>query len=86
MGNWSKIIVATEFEWLPKVQTIAQSGHTDCNNQDHCPLLATGEPLFWTFLAGIIRHNRKSETVALFLSRWHETTCCDVAWDAEQQK
>ena len=24
-----KIIVATGFEWLPKVQKIAQSGHTD---------------------------------------------------------
>ena len=23
-----KIIVATSFEWLPKVQKIAQSGHT----------------------------------------------------------
>ena len=23
-----KIIVATDFEWLPKVQKIAQSGHT----------------------------------------------------------
>ena len=26
-----KIIVATSFEWLPKVQKIAQSGHTACN-------------------------------------------------------
>ena len=25
---WYKIIVATGFEWLPKVQKIAQSGHT----------------------------------------------------------
>ena len=25
-----KIIVATCFEWLPKVQKIAQSGHTAC--------------------------------------------------------
>ena len=24
-----KLIVATGFEWLPKVQKIAQSGHTD---------------------------------------------------------
>ena len=24
-----KIIVATGFEWLPKVQKIAQSGHTE---------------------------------------------------------
>ena len=26
-----KIIVATGFEWLPKVQKIAQSGHTESN-------------------------------------------------------
>ena len=29
MGDLGKIIVATSFEWLPKVQKIAQSGHTD---------------------------------------------------------
>ena len=28
VGDLSKIIVATGFEWLPKVQNIAQSGHT----------------------------------------------------------
>ena len=27
-GNLGKIFVATGFEWLPKVQKIAQSGHT----------------------------------------------------------
>ena len=27
-GDLGKIIVATCFEWLPKVQKIAQSGHT----------------------------------------------------------
>ena len=30
--DWGKIIVATSFEWLPKVQKIAQSGHTAPNN------------------------------------------------------
>ena len=30
MGNLCKIIVAASFEWLLKVQKIAQSGHTDC--------------------------------------------------------
>ena len=30
MGNLVKIIVATGFELLPKVQKIAQSGHTGC--------------------------------------------------------
>ena len=28
VGNFGKIIVPTNFEWLPKVQKIAQSGHT----------------------------------------------------------
>ena len=31
VGNLGKIIVATGFEWLPKVQKIAQSGHTAHN-------------------------------------------------------
>ena len=31
VGNLGKIIVATGFEWLPKVQKIAQSGHTGYN-------------------------------------------------------
>ena len=31
VGNLGKIIVATGFEWLPKVQKIAQSGHTEYN-------------------------------------------------------
>ena len=30
MGDLGKIIVAINFEWLPKVQKIAQSGHTAC--------------------------------------------------------
>ena len=30
VGYLGKIIVATGFEWLPKVQKIAQSSHTDC--------------------------------------------------------
>ena len=29
LGDLRKIIVATSFEWLPKVQKIAQSGHND---------------------------------------------------------
>ena len=31
VGDLGKIIVATSFEWLPKVQKIAQSGHTAAN-------------------------------------------------------
>ena len=34
MGDLGKIIVAAGFEKLPKVQQIAQSGHTD--HQKHC--------------------------------------------------
>ena len=28
VGDFGKLIVATGFEWSPKVQKIAQSGHT----------------------------------------------------------
>ena len=28
VGDLGKIIIAKGFEWLPKVQNIAQSGHT----------------------------------------------------------
>ena len=28
VGNLGKLIAATGFEWLPKVQKITQSGHT----------------------------------------------------------
>ena len=31
VGDLTKILVATGFEWLPKVQKIAQSGHTGNN-------------------------------------------------------
>ena len=31
VANLGKIIVATVFEWLPKVQKIAQSGHTEAD-------------------------------------------------------
>ena len=31
VGELGKIIVATGFEWLPKVQKFAQSGHTGCH-------------------------------------------------------
>ena len=30
VGDLGKIIVATSFEWLPKVQKIAKSGHIAC--------------------------------------------------------
>ena len=31
VGDLGKIIVATSFEWLQKVQKIAKSGHTVCS-------------------------------------------------------
>ena len=36
VGGLGKIIVATGFEWLPKVQKITQSGHTDpqCSHKE----------------------------------------------------
>ena len=33
VGYLGKIIIATSFEWLLKVQNIAQSGHTNHNKQ-----------------------------------------------------
>ena len=32
-GDWGKLIVAKGFKKLPKVQNIAQSGHTVCDWQ-----------------------------------------------------
>ena len=34
VGDLAKLIVAISFEWLPKVQKIAQSGHTAHHAQD----------------------------------------------------
>ena len=39
VGNLGKIIVATGFEWLPKVQKIAQSGHTDWHRKAAAEIL-----------------------------------------------
>ena len=33
VGDSGKIIVDTGFEWLPKVQNIAQSGHTSSEHE-----------------------------------------------------
>ena len=35
VSDLGKITVATGFEWLPKVQKIAQSGHTVCIPYSH---------------------------------------------------
>ena len=40
VGDLGKLIVATGFEWLPKVQKIANSGHTDS-----CPLPNTNNAI-----------------------------------------
>ena len=36
VSDWSNIIVATSFEWLPKEQKITQSGHTGRNRLVSC--------------------------------------------------
>ena len=41
MGDLGKIIVATGFEWLPKVQKIAKSGHTALDKHEVCAQLLT---------------------------------------------
>ena len=47
VGDLGKFIVAKCFEWLPKVQKIAQSGHTALDKQFvHCQLKATILTLF----------------------------------------
>ena len=33
--DWGKLIVAKSFKRLPKVQNIAQSGHTECKIQSY---------------------------------------------------
>ena len=40
VGDLGKIIVATSFEWLPKVQKIAKSGHTG-----HHPCISSKDSL-----------------------------------------
>ena len=38
VGILAKIIVATSFQWLPKVQKIVQSGHTVSRLTQRCPI------------------------------------------------
>ena len=54
VGNLGKIIVATGLEWLPKVQKIAQSGHTAYH---HPKVLNLSGNLFdyATYLSGVYR-------------------------------
>ena len=50
-GNLGKIIVATGFEWLPKVQKIAQSGHTDGDGQlKHQPKSSNQSWPIWEYV------------------------------------
>ena len=53
VGYLGKIIVATGFEWLPKAQNIAQSGHTAhgecCQGQSNEPLIGYSAASFETF-------------------------------------
>ena len=41
VGDLGKLIVAKGFKKLPKVQKIAQSGHTDVNDNDDASLQIT---------------------------------------------
>ena len=43
MGDLGKIIVATSFEWLPKAQKNAQSGHIGSEEQGQERFLRQGE-------------------------------------------
>ena len=43
VGDLGKIIVATIFEWLPKVQKIAKSGHTAFIQQEARSLVGLHE-------------------------------------------
>ena len=45
VGDLGKIIVATGFEKLPKVENIAQSGHTACKSHDEFFLIEYVLPL-----------------------------------------
>ena len=47
VGDLGKIIVVTSFEWLPKVQRIAQSGHTGFI------VIACGKGYFRTYFSSI---------------------------------
>ena len=46
-GDLGKIIVATCFEWLPKVQKIAQSGHTACQTPNCMRMNYLVTEIFW---------------------------------------
>ena len=48
VGDLGKIILTTIFKWLPKVQKIAQSGHTDIRAQHGVRLLYTTDPTLVT--------------------------------------
>ena len=41
VGDLGKLIIAKGFKKLPKVQKIAQSGHTDVNDNDDASLQIT---------------------------------------------
>ena len=48
MGKLGKIIVATSFKKLPKVQKIAQSGHTDDEGEGEGGIIIREESLLGT--------------------------------------
>ena len=46
MDDLSKILVATGIEWLPKLQKIAQSGHTGCGSVGRAFVFDFRDPRF----------------------------------------
>ena len=52
--NLGKIIVATGFEWLPKVRKIAQSGHTEL-----CYEKIIEQKFIWTRMLSCRRRRRR---------------------------
>ena len=66
VSNLGKIIVAMSFEWLPKVQNIAQSGHTAVKLPKECK----GKFLLWIAYETDSRGRTfKHYTIVIFDSR-----------------
>ena len=62
VGDLGKTIVATGFEWLPKVQKIAQSGHT-AESPRNSKLVPTHK------LSTIVESNQAQGKVETFIAR-----------------
>ena len=68
VGDLGKIIVATSFEWLPKVQKIAQSGHTDLSSSLIISLQDQSGKLYHGFKVGhLLRLNEQTLSMVLLV-------------------